>query len=153
MIGHLQSNKVRKALELFDAVDSVDSAALARALDRAAWELGAEKSLPVLLEVNTSGEASKTGAEPRQFSELVDSVLECPHLRLEGLMTIGPLTDDEAQVRSAFAALREMAVQARLRSGLLLPVLSMGMSGDFEWAVLEGSTMVRIGTALFGVRA
>jgi pyridoxal phosphate enzyme (YggS family) len=152
MIGHLQSNKVRKALELFDAVDSVDSAVLARALDK---ESGAksEKPLPVLLEVNTSGEASKTGAEPREFSELVDSVLECPHLKLDGLMTIGPLTDDETRVRGAFADLRAMAEQARLRSGLPLPVLSMGMSGDFEWAVLEGSTMVRIGTALFGVRA
>ncbi|MDR1648794.1 MAG: YggS family pyridoxal phosphate-dependent enzyme [Synergistaceae bacterium] len=148
MIGHLQSNKVRKALELFDTVDSVDSVSLAQALDRAAT-----RSLQVLLEVNTSGEDSKTGVAPRQFSELVDGVLECPCLRLEGLMTIGPLTDDEARVRDAFAGLREMASQARLRSGLPLPVLSMGMSGDFEWAILEGSTMVRIGTALFGVRS
>jgi uncharacterized pyridoxal phosphate-containing UPF0001 family protein len=187
MIGRLQSNKVRKALELFDAVDSVDSVALARALDRAArnLSLNSEKFqgssaplglnsegfqgssaplslnsdgfqggfvLPVLLEVNMSGEASKTGIDPRQLSESVDGVLECPHLKLEGLMTIGPLTDDEARVRGAFAGLREMASLARLRSGLPLPILSMGMSGDFEWAVLEGSTMVRIGTALFGAR-
>jgi pyridoxal phosphate enzyme (YggS family) len=150
MIGHLQSNKVRKALELFDTVDSVDSVGLARALDRAAKEAG--RALSVLLEVNTSGEASKTGVEPCRFSELVDGVLECPHLKLEGLMTIGPLTDDEARIRGAFAGLREMAAWARLRSDLPLPVLSMGMSGDFEWAVLEGSTMVRIGTALFGPR-
>jgi pyridoxal phosphate enzyme (YggS family) len=150
MIGHLQSNKVRKALELFDAVDSVDSAELARALDRSAE--GAGRILPVLIEVNTSGEASKTGVEPRNFPELLDSVQECPRLKLEGLMTIGPLTDDEARIRNAFAGLREMASRARLRSGLSLPVLSMGMSGDFERAVLEGSTMVRIGTALFGAR-
>jgi pyridoxal phosphate enzyme (YggS family) len=150
MIGHLQSNKVRKALEIFDTVDSVDSVALARMLNRSAEEAG--RVLPILIEVNTSGEASKTGIEPQRFSELVDGVLECPHLRLEGLMTIGPLTDDEARVRGAFAGLREMAAEARRRSGLALPVLSMGMSGDFEWAVLEGSTMVRIGTALFGAR-
>jgi pyridoxal phosphate enzyme (YggS family) len=156
MIGHLQSNKVRKALELFDAVDSVDSAELARALGRAAEGAGRILSIPVpvpvLIEVNMSGEAGKTGVDPRKFLELADSVLECPHLSLEGLMTIGPLTDDEARVRNAFAGLREMASQARLRSSLPLPVLSMGMSGDFEWAVLEGSTMVRIGTALFGAR-
>jgi pyridoxal phosphate enzyme (YggS family) len=151
MIGHLQSNKVRKALELFDTVDSVDSVELARALDRSAGEAG--RSLPVLVEVNMSGEASKAGIDPRRLPELVDGVLECPRLKLEGLMTIGPLTDDETRIRSAFAGLREMASQARLRSGLLLPVLSMGMSGDFEWAILEGSTMVRIGTALFGVRS
>jgi pyridoxal phosphate enzyme (YggS family) len=154
MIGHLQSNKVRKALELFDTVDSVDSVGLARALDRSAKETGWEagRSFPILVEVNTSGEASKTGIEPKEFPELLDGVLACPRLKLEGLMTIGPLTDDEARVRGAFACLREMASQARLRSGLVLPVLSMGMSGDFEWAVLEGGTMVRIGTALFGAR-
>ena len=150
MIGHLQSNKVRKALELFDAVASVDSAELARALERSAEDAG--RILPVLAEVNTSGEPSKTGIEPRKFPELMDSVMECPHLKLEGLMTIGPLTDDETRVRDAFAGLREMASRARLRSGLSLPVLSMGMSGDFEWAVLEGSPMVRSGTALFGAR-
>jgi pyridoxal phosphate enzyme (YggS family) len=150
MIGHLQGNKVRKALELFDTVDSVDSVELARALNRAAGE--ARRALSVLVEVNTSGEASKTGIDPGEISELADGVLDCPHLKLEGLMTIGPLTDDEARIRNAFAGLREMASRVRLRSGLPLPVLSMGMSGDFEWAVLEGSTMVRIGTALFGPR-
>jgi pyridoxal phosphate enzyme (YggS family) len=128
----------------------VDSADLARALDRSAEAAG--RVLPVLLEVNTSGEPSKTGIAPQQFSELADGVLACSHLRLEGLMTIGPLTDDEARIRDAFASLREMASRARIRSGLLLPVLSMGMSGDFEWAILEGSTMVRIGPALFGAR-
>jgi pyridoxal phosphate enzyme (YggS family) len=150
MIGHLQSNKVRKAAALFDTVDSVNSPELARALSRAAEESG--RVLPVLIEVNTSGEASKTGAGPEGFEALLQDVLACPYLKLEGLMTVGPLTGNEALARGAFAGLREMASRARARSGLLLPVLSMGMSGDFEWAILEGSTMVRIGTALFGAR-
>jgi pyridoxal phosphate enzyme (YggS family) len=150
LIGHLQSNKVRRALSLFDTVDSLDSVALAQAVERTAAETG--RAVPVLIEVNTSGEASKTGVAPGEFSELADRVMEYPHLELRGLMTIGPLTNDEAQVRSAFAHLREMTEGARLRSGLPLPVLSMGMSSDFEWAVAEGSTMVRIGTSLFGPR-
>ncbi|MDR1049425.1 MAG: YggS family pyridoxal phosphate-dependent enzyme [Synergistaceae bacterium] len=150
MIGHLQSNKVRKAAALFDTVDSVNSPELARALSRAAEENG--RALPILIEINTSGEAGKTGAGPETFESLLCGVLASPYLKLEGLMTIGPLTGNEAQVRGAFAELREMASRARARSGLPLPVLSMGMSGDFEWAILEGSTMVRIGTALFGAR-
>ena len=150
LIGHLQSNKARKALALFDALDSLDSVDLAQIVERVAAESG--RIVPILIEVNTSGEASKTGLDPKAFPELLDFILACPHLRLDGLMTIGPLTDDEAQVRGAFARLREMASRARRDSGLSMPVLSMGMSGDFEWAVLEGSTMVRIGTSLFGPR-
>ncbi|MDR1875157.1 MAG: YggS family pyridoxal phosphate-dependent enzyme [Synergistaceae bacterium] len=150
MIGHLQSNKVRRAVTVFDALDSLDSVGLVRAVERAASEAG--HVVPVLIEVNTSGETTRTGAAPGDFPGLIDCVMESPHLNLQGLMTIGPLTDDEAQVRNAFARLREMASDARLRTGLPLPVLSMGMSLDFEWAILEGSTMVRIGTAMFGPR-
>ena len=150
LIGHLQANKARRAVELFDAVDSVDSASLAERLDRIAGEM--DRELPILIEVNTALEASKTGIAPEDFPALLDRVLALPRLRLEGLMTIGPLTDDEARVRGAFASLREMAESARRSSGLPLPVLSMGMSGDFEWGILEGSTMVRIGTSLFGPR-
>lgn len=150
MIGHLQSNKVRKALTLFDTVDSLDSVGLAQTVERVAADL--DRTVSVLVEVNTSGENSKTGVDPDAFMELLDRVLSYPHLNLQGLMTIGPLTDNETQVRKAFAHLREMTFQARLRSGLPLPVISMGMSGDFEWAILEGSTMVRIGTSLFGAR-
>jgi pyridoxal phosphate enzyme (YggS family) len=146
----LQSNKVRKALSVFDGLDSVDSSSLASAVERVASET--DRVVPVLLEINTSGEAAKTGVAPEDFQELLDRALESPHLRLEGLMTIGPLTRDEAEARGAFARLRETALEARRRSGLALPILSMGMSGDFEWAILEGSTRVRIGTALFGVR-
>lgn len=150
LIGHLQSNKVRKALALFDALDSLDSVDLALTVERIAAELN--QTVCVLIEINTSGEASKTGAEPQEFPALLDCVAGCAHLKLQGLMTMGPLTDNEVQVRKAFASLREMAEEAKKRSGLSLPVLSMGMSGDLEWAILEGSTMVRIGTSLFGHR-
>ena len=150
LIGHLQNNKVRRALELFDAVDSLDSIPLAERLDRIAGEMGRE--LPVLIEVNTAREASKTGIAPENFPALLDRTLELPRLRLEGLMTVGPLTEDEALTRGAFARLRGLAEEARTKSGLALPILSMGMSGDFESAILEGSTMVRVGTLLFGPR-
>ena len=150
MIGRLQSNKVRKAIVLFDSLDSMDSEDIVRAVERIAGE--ENRVIPVLLEVNTSGEASKTGAAPESFPALLDSVLECRRLRLDGLMTIGPFTDDEARIRRAFAMLRGITEDARLRSGLPLPVLSMGMSDDFEPAIAEGSTMVRIGTSLFGPR-
>jgi pyridoxal phosphate enzyme (YggS family) len=147
MIGHLQSNKVKKAAALFDSIDSIDSTALALALNSAVTS----PPMPVLIEVNTSGEASKTGVTPEAFPQLLDCVLACGHLRLDGLMTIGP-NSDERSVRAAFALLRRTAEDARQRSGLPLPVLSMGMSGDFEWAVMEGSTRTRIGTAIFGPR-
>jgi pyridoxal phosphate enzyme (YggS family) len=150
LIGHLQRNKIRKALALFDALDSLDSIEAALAIERIAAEEA--RTVPVLIEVNTSGEDNKTGVGVKNFPGLLDCTLGCPHLKLDGFMTIGPLTDDEAQVRNAFAQLREIASQARLRSGLPLPVLSMGMSGDFQWAILEGSTCVRIGTSLFGAR-
>ncbi len=150
LIGHLQNNKARRALELFNTVDSLDSIALAERLDRIAGEMG--RTLPVLIEINTAQEVSKTGIAPEGFPALLDRALELPRLRLEGLMTVGPLTEDEAVVRGAFAKLRGLAEEARARSGLPLPILSMGMSGDFEAAILEGSTMVRVGTLLFGPR-
>ena len=150
LIGHLQANKARKAVELFDAIDSIDSIDLAQRIDRIAAETG--KVIPVLLEVNTSGEASKSGIAPENFPQLLDAVIPLQNISLDGLMTVGPITDSESEIRRAFALLRELADDARRRSGLRLPVLSMGMSGDFEAAILEGSTMVRIGTLLFGAR-
>ena len=150
LIGHLQANKARKAVELFDAIDSVDSIELAQRIDRIAGETG--KVIPVLLEVNTSGEASKSGTAPENLPQLADAVMQLQNLRLDGLMTVGPINESEAEIRRAFASLRELAESARTRTGLSLPVLSMGMSGDFEAAILEGSTMVRIGTLLFGAR-
>jgi len=150
MIGHLQSNKVRKAVALFDSLDSIDSENIARAVERIAAE--ENRVVPVLLEVNTSGEDSKTGLAPENLPALLDCVLECQHLRLDGFMTIAPFTDDEALARKAFAMLRIMAENARYRTGLPLQVLSMGMSDDFELAIAEGSTMIRVGTSLFGPR-
>lgn len=151
LIGHLQRNKARKALSAAAAVDSVDSPELAADLSRIAAEEG--KILPVLLEVNTSGEASKNGVAPGEVDTLLHWILEsCPALRPEGFMTIGPLTGGETEVRRAFALLRSVCESARSTTGLSLPELSMGMSGDFSWAVQEGSTMVRIGSAIFGAR-
>ena len=150
LIGHLQGNKARKAVELFDAIDSIDTPELAERVDRISGEYG--KIMPVLIEVNTSGEAAKSGIAPENFSRLLDAVISLRNLRLDGLMTVGPITDNERDIRAAFALLRELAEGARKSSGLDLPVLSMGMSGDFQLAILEGSTMVRIGTLLFGAR-
>ena len=150
LIGHLQANKARKAAEIFDTIDSIDSPELAQRLNRIAGELG--KIIPVLIEVNTSGEQSKSGVDPANLSPLLDAVISQENLRLEGFMTVGPITDDEREIRNAFAALRTLSENARTRTGLILPTLSMGMSGDFELAILEGSTLIRIGTLLFGPR-
>lgn len=150
LIGHLQRNKARKAAQLFDVIESLDSPAVASALERVCAEIGRE--LDVLIEVNSSGEASKTGTPRAEVPALAGHVrTECPHLRLRGLMTIGPLGGDEKAVRSAFAATRELRDSLRLGADDL-PVLSMGMSGDFEWAIAEGSTEVRVGSAIFGQR-
>lgn len=150
LIGHLQANKARKAIEIFDTIDSVDSIDLATRLNRIAGEM--ERVVPILIEVNTSGEASKSGINTENFTALLDAVMTLDNLRLDGLMTVGPITDDEGDIRRSFAELRGLADDARTRTGLSLPVLSMGMSGDFELAILEGSTMIRIGTLLFGPR-
>ena len=151
LIGHLQNNKARKAVELFDFIDSVDSVELALRLNRISGELN--KIMPVLIEVNTSGEESKTGIVPEKFSELLEVTAQQKNLRLDGLMTVGPITNDELKIRKSFSMLRELCEGARISTGLKLPVLSMGMSDDFELAILEGSTMIRIGTLLFGARS
>ena len=150
LIGHLQNNKARKAVEIFDCIDSVDSVELALRLNRIAGELN--KKIPILIEVNTSGEESKSGIKPEKFSQLLDITISQENLKLDGLMTVGPLTDDEKKIREAFASLRNLIENARASTGLKLPIISMGMSDDFELAILEGSTMIRIGTLLFGER-
>ncbi len=152
MIGHLQRNKARKAVELFDCIESVDSVELAVALDRIVAEKNGAR-YPILIEVNTSGEAAKNGVPPEGCFALIESVLrDCGHLSVEGLMTIGPLSEDERAIRASFALLRSLAEDARTRFGIALPHLSMGMSGDYEAAIEEGSTIVRIGTGIFGPR-
>jgi pyridoxal phosphate enzyme (YggS family) len=154
MIGHLQTNKAAKAVELFTAVDSVDSLRLAGRLNDAAQQIG--KKLGVLIEINVGGEAAKTGAplESTELEELLQSAQRLEHLEFRGLMTIPPFSDDPKQARPYFRKLRELCdrIRARKLPNVNLEVLSMGMSHDFEVAIEEGSTCVRIGTAIFGER-
>ena len=154
MIGHLQSNKAGKAVELFTVVDSVDSLKLAEKLDAAARNVG--KKLPVLIEINVGGEAAKTGVAPdsRELEELLLAAPRCEALEFRGLMTVPPFTDDPEDARPYFRKLRELrdAIAARKLSAVSMDVLSMGMSHDFEVAIAEGSTCVRVGTAIFGER-
>jgi pyridoxal phosphate enzyme (YggS family) len=150
-IGHLQSNKARLAAELFDVIQSVDRLKLARALDRRAGELG--RRLGVLIQVNLAGEAQKSGCTPEQAAPLAQEIAQLEHLELMGLMTMPPFFDDPEAARPYFAGLRDLA----WRLGRDLPAgamahLSMGMSGDFEAAIAEGATLVRVGTAIFGER-
>jgi pyridoxal phosphate enzyme (YggS family) len=144
LIGHLQRNKAKDVTRLKCAVDTVDSVRLAAALNERAGRDGVV--VEVLLQVNVAREEQKSGALPELVPELVEQVRAMPHLSLRGLMTIPPDVADPNQSRVHFAALREIASRHQL------PELSMGMSGDIEAAILEGSTMVRVGTAIFGVR-
>lgn len=150
LIGHLQSNKARLAATHFDRVQSVDSPKLLMLLDRAAGELG--RRLPVLLQVNAGEDPAKFGAPPAEAARLLDVALGRPHLQVDGLMTIAPLADDAAVARRAFARLRELRDRLAAHGGLPLRELSMGMTDDLEAAIAEGSTIVRVGTALYGAR-
>ena len=150
LIGHLQTNKAREAVRLFDFIDSVDRLDLAEELNTRAEPLG--KIQNVLLQVNVAGESTKFGCAPDQAQALAEAINALPRLALHGLMTIAPYADDPEKSRPHFAALRELRDKIQSATGLQLPVLSMGMSGDFTVAIEEGSTSVRIGTALFGER-
>jgi hypothetical protein len=152
LIGHLQSNKAARAVELFDGIDSVDSLKLAEKLNEAAGKLG--KRLPVLLEVKLSPEETKAGLDPESAAELLERLPDLEHLEMQGLMTIAPWGVEEGVTRACFRSLREWRDRwAAAYPRLKLDVLSMGMSGDFAVAIEEGATRVRIGTALFGKRA
>ncbi len=149
LIGPLQRNKARRAVELFEVIHSVDRPELVRALDRAAADLGRRPR--VLIQVNLDREAQKSGAAPEQVAALLDELRACPALVPVGLMTIPRACDDPEEVRPSFVRLRELRDALRgTEPGLV--ELSMGMSADFEVAVEEGSTLVRIGTAIFGAR-
>jgi pyridoxal phosphate enzyme (YggS family) len=150
LVGHLQSNKARGAVELFDLIHAVDRIKLARALDAAAARLG--KVQDVLIQVNQGGEATKSGVGPSAAPALLQEVARLPHLRVLGLMTMPPWFPDPEAARPFFRALRELRDRLRGLTGLPLTELSMGMSGDFAVAVEEGSTLVRVGTAIFGQR-
>jgi len=141
MVGHLQTNKVKTAVEIFDIIHSIDSLRLAQLVSQRA-----DKTLPVLLQVNISGEETKSGFSVAELPKALDEVARLPRLEVKGLMTIAPLVQDAEEVRPIFRRLRE------LRDSLGLEHLSMGMSDDFEVAVEEGATMVRIGRAIFGKR-
>ncbi len=150
MIGHLQSRKARAAAELADLVHSLDTLKLGRRLSVFAQEEG--RRLPVLVQVNASGEESKSGFSPEEAPEAVHQLLELPGLHLRGFMTMAPFVEDEGVLRDTFRKVREVRERALALPGFEGRELSMGMTNDFELAVEEGSTMVRIGTALFGER-
>ena len=153
LIGHLQSNKARRAVELFDVIHSLDSVGLAERLDRICEEIGRE-SLPVLIQVDLGHEATKTGVDEHSLREVVDAVGSCARLKLIGLMTLPPFFDEAERVRPYFRRLRELRdkLQADAVFENRAGELSMGMTHDFEIAIEEGATMVRVGTAIFGER-
>jgi len=150
MIGHLQSNKARDAVHFFEMIESIDSLALATEVNK--WAEKAAKTMRVLLEVNVAGESSKFGYNAERLLEEFLQVNALPKIEIHGLMTVAPWAQDAEKVRPVFRQLRELKTQCERKLGAPLPHLSMGMSGDFEVAIEEGATMVRIGTALFGPR-
>ena len=153
LIGHLQSNKARRAVELFDWIHSVDSADLARRIDRICDEVDREE-LPVLIQVDLGREATKTGVEEKGLREVVDAVRTGDRLRLMGLMTLPPFFDDAEKARPYFRRLRELRDELQKEGvfGERAGDLSMGMTHDFEIAIEEGATIIRVGTAIFGER-
>lgn len=150
LIGHLQSNKAKLAVETFDRIQSVDSVDLASRLGRIAGELG--KSVPVLLQVNAGDDPAKFGTDLAGAPALLEAALTVPALKVEGLMTVPPLSDDPDVARRAFDRLRACRDDLAARFAVALPELSMGMSGDLELAIAAGSTCVRVGSALYGER-
>ncbi len=151
LVGHLQSNKAKRAAELFDHVHSVDDVELGRRLDRAAAERG--RALPVFVEVDLAGEATKHGVPAERLVETLEALRPLASLRVQGLMVLPPYAEDPEATRPYFRRLRELRDDARARGLLAGDALSMGMSHDLEVAVEEGATLVRVGTALFGERS
>lgn len=149
-IGHLQSNKCRDAVELFEMIQGVDSLAIAQEINKRAEQAG--KTMPILLEINVAGEGSKFGYQPEQMLADLKAINTLPRLEIHGLMAIPPYSPLPDKSRPYFQSLRELKERAEAGLGAPLPHLSMGMSGDFEIAIEEGATIVRVGTALFGER-
>ncbi|MCU0560524.1 MAG: YggS family pyridoxal phosphate-dependent enzyme [Desulfobacterales bacterium] len=152
-IGRLQTNKARTAVRIFELIHTVDSVKLGRELDRCAGRIA--KLQKVLVQVNVAGEAAKSGVAPEQAPALVRELSRFEHIAVKGLMTLPPFFDDPQRVRPIFAALRQLSERIReaAPAGVEMQELSMGMTGDFEAAIAEGATLVRIGTAIFGERA
>lgn len=151
IIGPVQSNKARLAVETADRIQTVDRLKLVRLFDRLAGERGGAP-MPILLQVNVGEDPAKHGCAVEETPWLLEAALAAPNLHVEGLMTIGELSTEESVVRRTFARLRELRDKLEAEAGQALPELSMGMTGDLEWAIEEGSTLVRVGTALFGER-
>jgi len=149
-IGHLQSNKVRDAVELFEMIQGVDSLAIAQEISKRAVQAG--KTMPILIEVNVAGEASKFGYAPEKLLVELNELNALPKIEIHGLMAIPPFAPVAEKARPYFKKLRELKVECEKILGASLPHLSMGMSGDFEVAIEEGASIVRVGTALFGER-
>lgn len=151
MVGHLQTNKVKTAVEIFDLIESVDSIKLAIEIQKQAEKLG--KKMSVLAQVNVSGEEQKSGMAPEEVDGFIKQVGKLDHIYLQGLMTIGPLTEDQKVIRACFRNLKKIFDQIKnqyhLDQRLEMKYLSMGMSGDFEMAIEEGANMIRIGRAIF----
>ena len=153
LVGPLQANKARRAVALFDVIESVDTLALAVRLDRLAGELRPGRPLPVLVEVNVDADPAKAGFEPLNLADALPALARLPNLELRGLMTVGRLAPTAEDARSTFRALCTLAAEMRAANAVLGPELSMGMSDDYAVAVEEGATIVRVGRALFGERA
>lgn len=151
LVGHLQSNKAKYAVVLFDCVHSIDKFSTAEKLSEEAVKAG--RTMDILVQVNTSGESSKYGVSPGEAGSLCDQILHLDNLTLRGLMTIGPFTDNQESIRQAFRKLRELRDEINTNTGMELKDLSMGMSADYQIAVEEGATMVRIGSSIFGTRS
>ncbi|MEI7730251.1 MAG: YggS family pyridoxal phosphate-dependent enzyme [Verrucomicrobiota bacterium] len=150
LIGHLQSNKCRDAVHFFSMLQGVDSLALAQEINK--WADKSAKTMPLLLEINVAGESSKFGLRPAQLIADLAAINALPRIEIHGLMTIAPWTPDPEKARPFFRQMRELKEHCEQMLGAPLPHLSMGMSGDFEVAIEEGTTMIRLGTALFGPR-
>jgi pyridoxal phosphate enzyme (YggS family) len=150
LIGHLQSNKCRDAVHFFVMIQSVDSLSLAQEINK--WAEKSAKTMPILLEVNVAGESSKFGYTPEKVLAELKEINALPKIEVQGLMTVAPFTQDDEKVRPVFRRLRELKGQCEEVLGAPLAHLSMGMSGDFEVAVEEGATMIRVGSALLGPR-
>lgn len=152
LIGHLQRNKVKTAVRLFDAIQTVDSVRLAEAIDRECTKLG--RVMPILIEINSARELQKSGVFPEETVDLIREIAELPSIRIDGLMTMGPLVEDPEEIRPTFAATKRLfdeLVTLRIPN-VEMRILSMGMSDSYRVAIEEGATMVRLGTVLFGPR-
>ncbi len=150
LVGHLQRNKVGKAVEIFDCIQSVDSVELARSISARSGKIG--KIMMIYLQVNSSGEPQKSGFEPTEVVKVVDEIKALPNLALRGLMTIGPLTDDIGKIEKSFELTHTLFERIQKMAGSGFDKLSMGMSGDYELALDHGANVLRIGTAIFGQR-